>query len=164
MKESTRDERRVLDGIRNLVRLLRLSEREAERRHGITAAQLFVLHEIGGSDGISLGELAARTATDQSSVSEVVRKLEAAALVSRSWSRDDRRRAELSVTRAGSRLLKSSGPSAPERLVLAIRDLTPLRRRQLAGALDLVLDAMGKRLEAPPMFFEDRAKRRSAKR
>ena len=63
---------RILDAIRRLVRLLRISDRAAQGRVGLSAAQLFVLHELGKTPSLSLGELAARTRTDQSSVSTVV--------------------------------------------------------------------------------------------
>lgn len=62
----------ILDGIRSLVNRLRESSREAERRIGLTAAQLFVLQLLRASDDLSVNDLAARTYTHQSSVSVVV--------------------------------------------------------------------------------------------
>jgi hypothetical protein len=39
------DTRAILDAIRQIVRLLRLSARDAERSAGLSSAQLFVLHQ-----------------------------------------------------------------------------------------------------------------------
>src|ERR1700730_535689 len=69
------DSQRILDSIRRLVRLLRLSDRVAQRELGLSAAQLFVLQELGKTPALSLSEVAERTRTDQSSVSVVVTRL-----------------------------------------------------------------------------------------
>jgi DNA-binding MarR family transcriptional regulator len=149
------DVRRALDAVRNLVRALRLSDRETERQHGISAAQMFVLHEIASSKAISMRELAERTATDQSSVSAVVRKLEDAGLIERRWAADDARRAELSATADGKRLLRKSVATAQQRLLSLIRELPAERRRQLARTLETIVEGMGAQGAAPPMLFED---------
>ena len=82
MTEST-DSARVLDAIRRLVRHLRLADRAAQGELGISGAQLFVLVELGKTGSLSLNDLAARTRTDQSSVSVVVSRLVDAGLVTR---------------------------------------------------------------------------------
>src|SRR6266404_5174776 len=82
---ASRDARTVLDAIRRVVRLLRQSAREAEKRTGLSAAQLFVLQQLRAAGGaVTPGELAERTLTHQSSVSVVVKRLVEARLVSRS--------------------------------------------------------------------------------
>ena len=48
------DSQRILDSIRRLVRLLRLSDRVAQRELGLSAAQLFVLQELGKTPALSL--------------------------------------------------------------------------------------------------------------
>ena len=44
------DGKRILDAIRQLVRALRLFDREAQAKHGITAAQMFMLHSLEGDE------------------------------------------------------------------------------------------------------------------
>ena len=83
------DSQRILDSIRRLVRMLRVSDRQAQAELGVSGAQLFVLTELGKTPALSLNELAARTLTDQSSVSVVVTRLVDAGLVTRD--RDDAR-------------------------------------------------------------------------
>src|SRR5882724_4856948 len=115
---ASRDARAVLDAIRRVVRLLRQSAREAEKRTGLSAAQLFVLQQLRAAGGaLTPGELAERTLTHQSSISVVVKRLVAARLVSRARSPSDRRRVELSLTpaagaRAGEAHLGGGPPSS----------------------------------------------------
>lgn len=84
-----RDSRLVLDCIRRIVRALRLFDREAEKRVGLSGAQVFVLEKLADGGGASINELADRTHTHQSSVSVVVQKLVDRKLVRRSSSARD---------------------------------------------------------------------------
>jgi MarR family transcriptional regulator, lower aerobic nicotinate degradation pathway regulator len=154
------DVKRVLDAIRNLVRVLRLSDHDAARFHGISSAQMFVLHHIGQTEGISITELAAATVTDQSSVSVVVKKLETARLVTRRWSADDARRASLRITPKGRRLIDKAPPTAQERLVAAVRSMPAAEQRRLSTMLDLIVSQIGERIAAPPMLFEETRRRK----
>src|SRR5450432_2546863 len=73
--EPPREVREVLNALRRIVRSLRVSSRTAEQRVGLSGAQLFVLQCLARQSPCSVSELAARTATDQSSVSVVVSRL-----------------------------------------------------------------------------------------
>jgi DNA-binding MarR family transcriptional regulator len=134
--------------------LLRLSARDAERSAGVSAAQLFVLHQLRDRGGLSLGELAASTFTDPSSVSVVVTRLVERGFVERVRSAADGRRVELALTPTGRRTLKKAPDPAQDRFVAAVRAIAPAKRRILSGLLrDLVmqLGVDG----APELFFED---------
>src|SRR5262249_53922776 len=142
----------VLDGLRRVVQLLRESASDAEKRFGLSAAQLFVLAKLRHHDRLSLGHLAELTATHQSSVSVVVSRLVECGLVARRPSKEDGRRLELSLTARGKRLIARAPDAAQERLFGAIEDLPPVWRAQLARALDRIAPPEA----PPPMFFEDR--------
>lgn len=157
------DSQRVLDAVRRIVRALRLSAREAEARVGLTAAQLFVLQRLAAAERLSIGELAARTYTDPSSVSVVVRRLVARELVTRSRAESDERRLEIAITKQGRALLRSAPDVAQERLVGALDALPVARRRTLARLLEEVVGSMKLESDAAPMFFEDEAKREGAR-
>jgi DNA-binding MarR family transcriptional regulator len=150
--------RAVLDGVRRLVRALRESSREAERRVGISGAQLFVLQQLAAGPAQSVSELAERTLTHQSSVSVVVQRLAAAGLIARSQSRSDRRRTDLRLTARGRAVVDSAPPLSQERLIAAVRQLAPGRRERLASALLEVVDRMQLPGGAAPMFFEERGR------
>src|SRR5262249_37613729 len=144
----------TIRALRRLVRALRLADRAAEARFGVSAAQLFVLEQLAETPLRSLSEVAERTMTDASSVSVVVQKLTDQGLVVRSVDPKDARRSTLRLSAAGRRLLERAPASPQSRLVAAVNALPAAQRRQLPG----VLDPMGRgvHLEArgAAMVFE----------
>src|SRR4029077_16371906 len=89
---------RSMNAIRSIVRALRINTRAIELKMGISLAQLFVLQQLAERPAESLNDLAERTATHQSSVSVVVRRLVDRGLVSRTSSSADKRRIEIDLT------------------------------------------------------------------
>jgi DNA-binding MarR family transcriptional regulator len=145
----------VFDPIRRIVRALRVSSRAAEKLVGLSGAQLFVLHNLSvGGRALSLNELAARTMTDQSSVSVVVQKLVARGMVTVSRSRADGRRIELALTASGRKAIGKSAGAAQDRLIESLNRMAPARRRQLASLLDQLVSEAGIASAAPSLFFE----------
>jgi len=157
------DAQKALDSLRRIVRALRESSRMAERRFGLSGAQLFVLQKLAESSAISLNDLARLTHTHQSSVSTVVTRLVERRLVRRVRSKKDARMLRLTLTPAGARLAKQSPDIAQDRLAEAIESLPPGKREALASALGDVAKKVGGALGAPTMFFEDRAPRKRRK-
>ena len=149
-----RSTRAVLDAVRHVVRTLREGSRKAEREVGVSAAQLFVLQRLAGSQALSVNELATRTFTHQSSVSVVVTKLVRRGLVKRTRAADDGRRVEISLTAAGRAVLVRAPAATQDRLIAALALLGRATRQRLAGDLGLLLDAMGIERGRAPMFFE----------
>jgi DNA-binding MarR family transcriptional regulator len=149
------DARDVLNSIRQIVRLLRVSSRDSQKKAGLTAAQLFVLRKLSEGGKLSLNDLADRTFTDQSSASVVVGRLAERKLVRHDRSARDRRRLELSLTPAGSALLRKAPPPAQDRLIGALLKLPLARRRFLATTL-VEWTALAGIEESPAhLFFEE---------
>src|ERR1043165_677145 len=96
---------RSMNAVRSIVRAQRINTRAIELKMGISLAQLFVLQQLAQRPAESLNDLAERTATHQSSVSVVVRRLVDRGLVTRTSSAADKRRIEIAVTPAGRALL-----------------------------------------------------------
>jgi DNA-binding MarR family transcriptional regulator len=153
------DAGRALNALRRFVRALRTASRDSERRHAVTAAQLYVLRELGTTPGLSLGALARRTHTTQSTVSEVVARLVEAGLVRRRTAAADARRRELSLTARGRTIVRDAPRSMPERLLDAFDTLPAARRAALVAGLEEWLDASGLGAGPAPMFFERRRAR-----
>ena len=144
----------VLVALRRIVRYLRIADREVEAALGLSAAQLFVLHSLADAPARSLAELAARTLTDQSSVSTVVARLVARKLVVRTAGAD-RRRAEIRLSAAGERVVQTA-PRAPQLQIIAALEAMPARRRtDVREALEHLAGAIGANEVAPRMLFED---------
>lgn len=146
--------RSVMDSLRRIVRVLGASAR-GPARHGATGAQLFVLRQIDAAPGLSIGELAARTLTGQSTVSEVVTRLVERGMVSRRANPADARQTRLQLTARGRAAVQDTEPTAQERLADGLVALDTNDREQLARALERWLDAAGFAELPATMFFED---------
>ncbi|MGC4070169.1 MAG: MarR family winged helix-turn-helix transcriptional regulator [Polyangiaceae bacterium] len=159
--------RDVLNSLRHIVRSLRVSSRNAEQQVGLSGAQLFVLQCLSQQSPCSVNELAAHTATDQSSVSVVVSRLVARGYVKRSPSKLDRRQVELALTPSGRALIATAPEAAQDRLLAALAKLKKSEVRLLSALLRKVVEQAIVPRESPTLFFEDgpvlvRAKARSS--
>jgi len=131
----------ALTAIRRIARAVRLAGHEAHKRLGMTAAQLAVLRALDDPQPLSMNDLAERTMTNPSSVSEVVARLVSQGLVCRARNAQDGRSVELSLSDAGrSALATASGPD--DQLRDCLDQLPPRQRRQLTRLLDRLLEKM----------------------
>jgi len=147
------DSQRILDSIRRLVRLLRLSDRAAQTEVGLSGAQLFVLQELSRSPSLSLNELAERTRTDQSSVSVVVTRLVDSGLVTRDRDSRDARRLVLNLTKSGRTAVQKAPGVAQERILHIVDKMTAAERKRFADTFEHVVAELGDEGGAAPMLF-----------
>ncbi len=159
-----KDAKGILNRIRQLVRVLRAFEREAQSRFGLGAAQMFILHVLRGEDQLSLNELADRTATDQSSVSVAVARLVEEGYIRRDVSRTDRRQLELSLTAKGRALVRRTPAAAQEKILASVEAMTAKDRVQLLRLLDEVIVGLAGQMRGAPMLFQDGDGSRTARR
>ena len=152
-----RDEsaRRVMDGLRRIVRALSTSAREVTARGSVSGAQLFVLRQVGASPEISMGELAAGTLAKQSTVSEVVSRLVDAGLVARQPSRADARVRALTLTARGRRLVDRAEPTVQEQLLAGLEAMTPRQRAALASSIEEWIHNAGLGSVPPTMLLDE---------
>ena len=154
MAKKDDDAVRAMDALRRIVQVLRASALRVEHDVGISGAQLFVLSSIGAEPGQSIGDISERTATRQSTVSEVVARLVALRLVTRARSRDDGRRVVLTVTARGAEVLARSPTTPQADLIDAFEELPATTRRALASGLARWSAAAGLGEAPPAMLFE----------
>lgn len=144
----------AMDALRRLVRALHVSTHALEREFGLSAAQLFVLRQLAVTPRASLNEVAARARTSQSSASEVVAILVRRGLVARDRARDDRRRAELTLTAQGRAVLARAPMTVQEQLIAGFERLDADERRALIDGLESWLAESGLENVPSTMFFE----------
>lgn len=145
---------RSMNAIRSIVRALRINTRAIELKMGISLAQLFVLQQLAERPAASLNDLAERTATHQSSVSVVVRRLVERGFVSRTPSAADKRRIEIALTSEGKRLLEGAPITIQTQMMNALQRLRPDDRDVLADLLERWLKEAKIDFAAPPMLGE----------
>lgn len=149
------ESRNILDGIRRLVQSIRLASRDSEKKVGLSAAQLFVLHRLGEEEGLSINELAERTLTHQSSVSVVVQKLGEKKLILRSRSASDGRQSEVSLSAKGRKLLKKAPHAVQDNLLDAMKQMKPASRKMLSDSLSEFLTKAGLSDTTATLFFDE---------
>ena len=145
----------VMNGIRVIVRALRLETRAIERELGISLAQLWVLQLLSQRPANTLSELAVATATHQSSISVVVRRLVDAGYVVRTAGLADKRQRSVEITDAGRRLVERAPKTVQAELLSALRDMSPERRERLAALMSEWLRSAGLATDQSPMLMED---------
>lgn len=151
------DAKSILNRIRQLVRVLRAFEKEAQSKCGVGAAQIFILHVLQQESELSMNDLADRTATDQSSVSLAVGRLVDEGYVRRSIDDVDRRQVRLSLTPRGRGLIRRSPPAAQEKIMDSVANMSASERAQLVSLLDKLMGGMGGPGGQVPMLFQDDA-------
>lgn len=146
ISEATRSPLEIAGELRPaILRLARNLRRETEAL-GVTAQQATLLAVISSSPGLSLRELADREGISAPSLSGHVDRLEAAHLIRRIRSTDDRRRVGLELTREGRAVLRR----------VRARRTTWLAER-LAGLEDAEREAVERALPALHALLEERA-------
>ena len=147
---------RALNALRRMVRGLRSAAEAVERELNVSAAQLFVLRELGHVPDQSVKDLATVTMTTHSTVSEVVSQLMAKGLVTRTRDEADGRRAVLRLTRQGVSLIKRSPRVIQTDLIRGFATLRAQERAALAKGLEKWLEASGLGGVPSSMLFEKR--------
>ena len=146
---------RVVDALRRIVRALHRSNRLAEQRWDVSAAQLLVLQRLAEAPTLSVNQLADRTFTHQSTVSVVVTRLVKRGLVARTRADDDARRAELSLTAPGRALLKRAMGAAQMQLMDALDRMPSAQLKLIDTCMEQIVEALGVADEPAGMFFEE---------
>jgi DNA-binding MarR family transcriptional regulator len=144
----------AMDALRRIVRALRQADAKSRRVGGIPSAQLFVLRQLRHKAALSVGDLCRATLTSQSSVSEVVARLEAKDLLRRGRASEDNRRAELTLTARGRKVLEESPQPFQEKLVSALHRLSRDDQDALARGMTAWLEEAGIGDVPATMFFE----------
>ena len=145
---------RALNALRRMVRGLRSAAEGIERELNVSAAQLFVLTQLGQVPNQSVKDLALVTMTTHSTVSQVVGQLIAKGLVARTADASDARRSVLRLTRQGSNLVKKSPRLIQADLIKGFGALRPSERHDLANGLERWLDTSGLGGVRSTMLFE----------
>jgi DNA-binding MarR family transcriptional regulator len=135
ISEATRSTQDTAEELRPaLLRLARNLRRETEAL-GVTSHQVTLLWLVRSRPGLSLRELAAEEGISAPSLSAHVDRLEAAGLLRRVRSTDDRRRVGLELTREGQSLLKRVRARRTTWLAERVALLSDDERERLDAAL-----------------------------
>jgi DNA-binding MarR family transcriptional regulator len=125
----------LAQGLRIPVTILGDTLRRVTENFALSPTQARVLSQLSAGDSLSISVLAASQELAVSSMTESVVKLEAAGLVVKGPSSDDRREVRVSITAEGRRRLDKALRARTDVLVESLAALSDEERRALAAAL-----------------------------
>ena len=134
----------VLHIFRDIIRTSLRHSHWIEGKSGVTGAQLWALQEVRDHPGVRVGALADQMALHQSTVSNVVDKLETAKLIQKERTTLDQRIVQLHLTKAGEALLDVSPSPARGLLSEALRTLPEGTVMELKNVLDRLLEEISR--------------------
>jgi MarR family transcriptional regulator, organic hydroperoxide resistance regulator len=129
----------VLLRFRVLIRSVQRHSHWIEKHSGVTGTQLWAMQELSESPGLRVGDLAKRMAFHQSTVSNLIDKLESAGYLSKERQTADHRVVRLYLTEAGDVLLAVAPSPARGILPEALRLMDEAALARLQGDLDFLL-------------------------
>jgi DNA-binding MarR family transcriptional regulator len=148
----------VLQQLRVVVRLAGSHSALLERATGLPGAQLWALHEVAAEQGSTVGELAQRLRMHQTTVSNLLSRLENQELVRRERSPSDRRIVHIHITPAGRKALRRAPGTARGLLPKVLDDMSSAQLRKVHAGLAVLVECMGgfdPALAAKPLPFNE---------
>jgi len=104
----------VLKTLRKIMRAIDLQSKKLVRNYGLTVPQILILKELDEETGITVGEIATNINLSQSTVTNILDRLEGRDYVSRTRSAKDKRRVYIKIAEKGIEILKKR-PISPSR-------------------------------------------------
>jgi DNA-binding MarR family transcriptional regulator len=143
----------VVEALRRIIRAVDLHSRSLVQRYRLTGPQLVVLKAIADGRPSSVGEIARAVHLSQATVSGILDRLESRGLLTRTRSRDDRRRVVVSLSPDAEEKLRSAPPLLQEHFIRRFLELDELEQRGILAALKHVVSLMEARdLDATPIL------------
>ncbi len=134
--------RAVLKQFRAVVSSVKRHYQSVQRASGVSGAQLWAMSEIGANPGIKVGQLAKELAIHQSTMSNMLDRLEELRLITRERIADDRRVVTVFLTPNGAKSLKAAPKPTEGVLQSALSTLSGRRLQSLHQHLDEVVHAL----------------------
>ena len=134
--------REVVMALRRIIRAIDLHSHALVARCGLTGPQLMVLKELVETPPRSVGDVARGVHLSQATVTGILDRLEERGAVSRTRSRDDRRRVEVTATDRGRELVAAAPPLLQEHFVRRFGQLPGWEQTQVLSSLQRLVALM----------------------
>ena len=136
------DPLRILGALRRIVRAFDIHSRRLLRDHEVTVPQMRCLLVIESEGVIGCSDLARAVDLNFSTVNGILDRLEQRGLVERRRLESDRRKVQVTVTRAGRRLVVAAPQLLQDRVVDALLQLSARERSALSQSLERIVGLM----------------------
>jgi len=121
---------------------LQRASKRMEQEAGVTGPQRLVLRVVGLFPGVSPGDLARLLHVHPSTLTGVLQRLVERGLLVRTAEKEDRRRALLSLTPAGSRLNRLRKGTVESAVTAALQEMRPGDRRAAQRAMVVLAEGL----------------------
>jgi DNA-binding MarR family transcriptional regulator len=138
MKTQTNVTDNVLISLRRITQAIELHSRQLVRQYGVTAPQLVLLRQIHGKESITVSEVAKQISLKQTTVTDILNRLERKGLVSRHKDTGDRRRVLVKETDVGKKLLATAPSPLQETFLEKFGNLEDWQQNMILSSLQLL--------------------------
>lgn len=138
MKTQTNVTDNVLICLRRITQAIELHSRQLVRQYGITTPQLVLLKQIHGKESITVSEVAKQISLNQTTVTDILNRLERKGLVSRHKDTGDRRRVLVKETDVGKKLLATAPSPLQETFLEKFENLEDWQQNMILSSLQLL--------------------------
>lgn len=145
----------ILVRLRKVIRSINLESKKIEKEFGISIPQLLVLQFISKQPDYctSAKEIKTYINLNASTVSGIISRLIAKALVTKLEKSEDKRVVYLTLTAKGMDVLRKSPTTLQEKLSRRLKELSDAQIEELSRNIDLLIDLMdAEHLEASPLI------------
>lgn len=137
-KNQTTTSDNVLISLRRIIQAIDLHSRQLVRQHGITTPQLIILRQIQGQEAITVSEVAKQISLKQTTVTDILNRLERKGLISRQKDPEDRRRVLVKETDAGNKLLEAAPSPLQDTFLEKFENLEEWQQNMILTSLQLL--------------------------
>lgn len=129
---------KVLLSLRRITQAIDLHSRQLVRQHGITTPQLIILRQIHGKQSITVSEVAKQVSLKQTTVTDILNRLERRGLITRHKDTGDRRRVLVEETASGKKLLAGAPSPLQEIFLEKFTNLEDWQQSMILSSLQLL--------------------------
>ncbi|MFO7965532.1 MAG: MarR family transcriptional regulator [Desulfobacterales bacterium] len=143
----------ILVSLRKIVQAIDIHSKNLNRRFGITAPQLLILQEISDHEQITVTKLADIVSLKQTTVTDIINRLERKGLVQKSKDDHDKRRSFITLTEESVRILENTPSHLQAVFVERFSRLSAWEKLMLLSAMKRMVDLMSaEKFHAAPLL------------
>lgn len=143
----------VLISLRQVIRATDIHSRHLAKTIGLTAPQIILLQTIQSHQNTTISELAREMSVSQSTVTNILDRLEGRGLVSRERSSQDKRKVHALLTDAGLTILKDAPIPLQDQFTKQFADLQEWEQTMIISSLQRVAQMMNaENIDASPLL------------
>lgn len=132
----------VLSNLRRIIQAIDLHSRQLARQHGITTPQLLILKQVQSEATVTVSQLAKQVSLKQTTVTDILNRLERKGLVRRRKYSTDRRQVWIEETDAGRKLLEAAPSPLQETFLDKFEAQETWKQTMILSSLQLLSSLM----------------------